>query len=66
LMAILNLNSKIYSMIKDCAKVNCRSIHSQALYYFLLGKLFEENRNTPFEKLHERVVKFLNNFKTTG
>lgn len=65
-MAMLNLNSKIYRMIKKDAEENKRSIHEQAVYYLLLGKVCSNFKHVSYEENEKSVFKVLNEFKTTG
>jgi hypothetical protein len=42
-MAILNLSTKIYNMIKKESEISGRKIAEQAVYYFLWGYLMDKN-----------------------
>ena len=63
---MLNLNTKIYDMIKKDAKENMRTIHMQTLYYLLLGKTVNHYRDKSFDELHKLVMGIICDFKTTG
>jgi hypothetical protein len=65
-MAILNLNSQIYKMIKIDAKKNDKTIVNQAHYYFLLGKFITDKPNVDIEELKKSIIQLLDKFKTTG
>jgi hypothetical protein len=65
-MAILNLNSKIYKMIKKDAGEKGISIVTQAHHYILLGKFFEQMPDSEFDTLNKLILETLSTFKTTG
>ncbi len=64
-MSVLNLNSKIYDLLKKKASEEVRKIGDQAAYYILLGHLFSENRDISFHELQKKTLEMVGKMKIT-